>query len=408
MSIFKNPNGNGWVASVHKRIDGKRYRREKVCATRDGAKEAELQLIAEIKLAARGSIAPPEPSLPTIDDIVALYFTRHYTKPTNSRLTMQARLRHFTDFCRKEGLLYLHQFTEPMAEAYWASLCARFKGKGPYGKWESANSLVMFAMTLDDVRVTKNVMKLVKRDALVESEEERWMDDELIDALMECAKHQHEDARLSYDILLDCGLRRDELRMLPQSRIDLKTNQIRIAKHTDRKGRTWEPKTKKSTRWVPMSAKAVMAAKRLLAKYPGSYYLLPAMNEVSGGINDPIEDPRGENWLPMRWDELRAMTVRAYPKFRPVLHETIGDTGRFAITLHSFRHTLATRLLRNGFAIPLIGKMLGHSSAFITEKYAKFAQSDLREAANFLDRKYQPQLGTDSGTARIIKMAKSA
>jgi integrase len=47
----------------------------------------------------------------------------------------------------------------------------------------------------------------------------------------------------------------------------------------------------------------------------------------------------------------------------------------------TFRHTFATRALRRGVPVPVVAKMMGHSTTFITERYMHVADDQLEAAA---------------------------
>ena len=72
----------------------------------------------------------------------------------------------------------------------------------------------------------------------------------------------------------------------------------------------------------------------------------------------------------------------------PVLKRAFGFRGagtrycnKHGITLHSFRHTFAMRLLARGVSKDVVQQLLGHSSVRITEVYAReIPQPNLREA----------------------------
>jgi integrase len=56
--------------------------------------------------------------------------------------------------------------------------------------------------------------------------------------------------------------------------------------------------------------------------------------------------------------------------------------GLEGVRLHDLRHTFASILASEGFSLPQIGKMLGHSNSKTTERYAHLANEPLRKAAD--------------------------
>jgi integrase len=407
MSTRKIKGSEGWRVSLSLRIGGKRYRRERLAkgyfneATNEWirpqkhAKQLEAELMKEIEDEARGKEPEPKDDILTIGQIMKMYFDNNYLLLSgNSRSTAQSRVAHFAAFCKRDGIIYAHQVTEAKAEEFWKFLKANFKGSGPYGKYEATSALLNWAIKKKLPHVV-NTLPSVKREPEEKSEQERWIEDDLLDALLDAALHGPEDAKLSYDILVDCGLRRDELRNLPKVRIDLKREQLRVAAFSN-----WKPKTPRSRRWVPMTDRAIRAVMRLMEKYPDSVFLIP-----SSRIDKIANEPRGENWLQNQFDQLREETIKRHPWTRPALREKIGDTGKYAITLHSFRHTYASLLLQAGFSSRMIGDLMGHSETYVTERYAKFAKTDFKATAAHLNSRELKRYGTEAGTGTILKMA---
>jgi integrase len=68
-----------------------------------------------------------------------------------------------------------------------------------------------------------------------------------------------------------------------------------------------------------------------------------------------------------------------------VLDWALGKAYREAnitgCNFRTFRHTFATRALRRGVSREVLAKMMGHSTAFITERYMHVADDQLRAAA---------------------------
>lgn len=61
-------------------------------------------------------------------------------------------------------------------------------------------------------------------------------------------------------------------------------------------------------------------------------------------------------------------------------------------TLHDFRHSFATKLIRNGCSLSEVSLMLGHSDPSVTLRYAHFAEADVgKKARNIIERLNQPK-----------------
>jgi integrase len=61
--------------------------------------------------------------------------------------------------------------------------------------------------------------------------------------------------------------------------------------------------------------------------------------------------------------------------------------GIEGVTLHTLRHTCASRLVQRGVSIYTVSKWLGHSSVKVTERYAKLAPDALSQALSALERR---------------------
>ena len=63
-----------------------------------------------------------------------------------------------------------------------------------------------------------------------------------------------------------------------------------------------------------------------------------------------------------------------------------AGNDRRKVTAHVLRHSFAVQSIKNGTDTPRLQELMGHSEIETTERYLKFANNDLREAA----RRYGP------------------
>jgi site-specific recombinase XerD len=52
------------------------------------------------------------------------------------------------------------------------------------------------------------------------------------------------------------------------------------------------------------------------------------------------------------------------------------------VRLHDLRHTYASYLVSSGVSLEIVGKLLGHTQAATTKRYAHVADEPLRDATN--------------------------
>lgn len=58
----------------------------------------------------------------------------------------------------------------------------------------------------------------------------------------------------------------------------------------------------------------------------------------------------------------------------------VGSSEAPDIRIHDLRHTTASWLVGQGVSLPMVGKLLGHTTTVTTARYAHLATDPVREA----------------------------
>ena len=61
------------------------------------------------------------------------------------------------------------------------------------------------------------------------------------------------------------------------------------------------------------------------------------------------------------------------------------------IRIHDLRHTHASHLVSSGLSLSIVGKLLGHTQASTTHRYAHLADGPLRQAVELFGSKIDKQ-----------------
>ncbi len=80
------------------------------------------------------------------------------------------------------------------------------------------------------------------------------------------------------------------------------------------------------------------------------------------------------------------------------LKKACRKAGLKDVTWHTFRHTFASRLTRNGADLVTLKELLGHSSVSVTMRYAHTNRDAERRAVGLIARN-----GARTVTARVLK-----
>ena len=68
--------------------------------------------------------------------------------------------------------------------------------------------------------------------------------------------------------------------------------------------------------------------------------------------------------------------------YLPLWDRVHKEAGIEDVRLHDLRHTMATHAVMNGVPVPVVSRLLGHSSVQMTLRYAHLADRDIEAAAD--------------------------
>tara|TARA_R110002073_G_scaffold23696_1_gene80691 strand:+ start:14873 stop:16084 length:1212 start_codon:yes stop_codon:yes gene_type:complete len=165
-------------------------------------------------------------------------------------------------------------------------------------------------------------------------------------------------------LLMFTGARRNEIESLKWSEVDLARNILRLED------------SKTGAKVIPLAP----AAKHILAETPhikGSPYVFPASS--GEGHYQGI----GKVWR----------AVRKAAKLE-------------GVRLHDLRHTFASYGAAGGLSLPIIGKLLGHSQAATTQRYAHLADDPVQRAATQIGNAVEAAMAGKGGKVVTMKKRK--
>ena len=153
--------------------------------------------------------------------------------------------------------------------------------------------------------------------------------------------------RAILETLYGTGIRVGELVALQPADVDTEERTLRVVLGKGRKGRA-VPLTQAAARAI---ASYLALGRAKLLRHPSTPWLF---------VSD---------WGVQCRDSSVNLMVKTYARAAGVMKR---------VTCHTFRHSIATHLLRNGADIRQIQALLGHASLSTTERYTHVALSDLR------------------------------
>jgi integrase len=197
-----------------------------------------------------------------------------------------------------------------------------------------------------------------------------------------------EDDRALWAAAFYAGLRRGELRALRCSDFNAGLTEIHVQRGWDDFDGEIEPKSKKGNRRVP-----VAGALRLL--------LLEHLARTGRRGDDLVFGRTATEPFTPSHIRRRAMKAWAAAAVGAFLTRTAPDVELEPIGLHECRHTFVSMMAAAGRSLEEIGDYVGHTSAYMTDRYRHLLDGARVEAAAALDEFLSRSTGAQTGAQAL-------
>ncbi|MBX9786395.1 MAG: site-specific integrase [Alphaproteobacteria bacterium] len=178
---------------------------------------------------------------------------------------------------------------------------------------------------------------------------DRWLNDEEVQRLLTSLNNYHnQNVANAIRLLVLMGSRKTEVLSAKWDQIDLKRGTWTKRAHSTKQ---------RKMEYLPVSS-PVLEILTKMKTHADSPFLFP------GKVPDqPLKDPK------KAWNTIR------------------NQAGAPDVHIHDLRHTFASHLVSSGVSLSIVGKLLGHTQASTTQRYAHLAVAPLREAAELFGSK---------------------
>lgn len=218
----------------------------------------------------------------------------------------------------------------------------------------------MFNLAIQWKWMTMNPVMGVKQ--YQEKKRDRWLDDTEVERLFAVLETYHNQSVANIvRLLILTGARYTEVVSATWNQFDLEKGTWTKPDHSTKQ---------KQMHHIPLSLQVIEILKQMNTKAnPESHFLFPG--KIPGQHIKEIK----KAWYTIR--------KRAdLPKLR----------------IHDLRHTYASHLVSSGLSLSIVGKLLGHTQAATTQRYAHLADASLRQATELFGNKVEKLTTTNSCT----------
>ena len=291
---------------------------------------------------------------PTVNDLAAEYLERHAIPNKRPSSVRDDRTRIKRIIGPKLGKLRLRSVGRLDIERLHASL------RGTPYEANRVLSLLskMFSVAIEWKWADENPTKGIQR--FQEERGGRWLTTEEIQRFRVALDgYCDQNAANALRLLLLTGSRAGEVLKAAWDQFDLERGVWTKPSHSTKQ---------KRTEHVPLSEQAIQLLKTMMPEILTG----PLFPGASGGNRVSLRRP----WL-------QACKASGLAVAEPVVGKR-GPTVRHrpTVRIHDLRHSYASHLVSNGVSLQVVAKLLGHTHAATTERYAHVQDQALRSAAN--------------------------
>lgn len=273
------------------------------------------------------------------------------------------------------GYLQVSAITSQDIQQYINQLTDKYSYSTIKKAYNAINAVMKLAIERDYIRKNPcSSVRLPKQMQRPKSDIEFFTDEE-VELITQAAIRKYKTGRYIYKhgyaiiLLLNTGLRVGELLALKWSNVDFENKQLYISetrgqvieRQADEKKYVMvdrSTKTQSSCRYVPINEKSEKAL----------------MYFKSLGYNNPYVLANSDQ------------NVISYRNLFRILSNILEDNNINHGSLHTLRHTFATRLFKNNVDIKVISELLGHSDISITYNiYTHVIQEQKKKAVDILN-----------------------
>lgn len=211
----------------------------------------------------------------------------------------------------------------------------------------------MFSLAIEWGWCSENPAVFVKK--YQEEKRTRWLNEEELKSLWTVLDTYHTPSvAIALKLLLLTGARKKEVLSAAWNQFDLERGIWTKPAHMTKQ---------KREEFLPLSLEAINLLD-MWRKYSTGEFVFPG--KVEG---QPLQD------IKKAWNTIRS---------------TANLEG---VRIHDLRHTHASHLVSSGLSLSIVGKLLGHTQASTTQRYAHLADTPLREATSFFGSKISKLTG---------------